>query len=151
MSEFHAKAPQATASQGLAKGPHMAARAEVEPTTLRKNSDRCHQWATLPHMPYSSISAMAAFGTRGHPPKWVNYQWGWALLANCASLLLADSCSLSLLTKISSLSLWSLVQFLDFLFALLRPNHELSSRTKKIVFTTGWDDLGMHDFWVLRW
>ena len=35
VSEFHAKAPQATASEGLAQGPYVAARAEFEPTTLR--------------------------------------------------------------------------------------------------------------------
>ena len=32
---FHAEAPQATASEGLAQGPYVAARAGVEPTTLR--------------------------------------------------------------------------------------------------------------------
>jgi len=35
VSEFHAKAPQATASEGLAQGPYVAARAGSEPTTLR--------------------------------------------------------------------------------------------------------------------
>jgi len=33
--EFDAEAPQATASEALAQGPYVAARAEVEPTTLR--------------------------------------------------------------------------------------------------------------------
>ena len=33
--EFHAKAPQATASEGLAQGPCVAARAKFEPLTLR--------------------------------------------------------------------------------------------------------------------
>jgi len=33
--EFHAEAPQATVSKGLAKGPYVAARAGVEPMTLR--------------------------------------------------------------------------------------------------------------------
>src|SRR6218665_2720418 len=33
--EFHAKAPQATASKGLAQGPYVAASAGFEPTTLR--------------------------------------------------------------------------------------------------------------------
>ena len=33
--EFHAEAPQATASEGLRKGPYVAARAGFEPTTLR--------------------------------------------------------------------------------------------------------------------
>jgi len=40
MPEFHAEAPQATVSEGLAQGPYVAARAGVEPTTLRlKASD----------------------------------------------------------------------------------------------------------------
>src|SRR6218665_3012328 len=33
--EFHAKAPQATASEGRAQGPYVAATAGFEPTTLR--------------------------------------------------------------------------------------------------------------------
>jgi len=33
--EFHAEAPQATASYGLAQGPYVAARAGFEPTTLQ--------------------------------------------------------------------------------------------------------------------
>ena len=35
MSEFHVEAPQATANEGLAKDPNVAARAGFEPTTLR--------------------------------------------------------------------------------------------------------------------
>ena len=35
MSEFHAEASQATASEGLAQGLYVAARTGVEPTTLR--------------------------------------------------------------------------------------------------------------------
>ena len=35
VSEFHAKALQASTSAGLAQGPYVAARAGVEPTTLR--------------------------------------------------------------------------------------------------------------------
>jgi len=31
VSEFHAEAPQATVSEGLARGPYVAARAGVEP------------------------------------------------------------------------------------------------------------------------
>ena len=40
MSEFHAKAPQPTASaiEGLAQGPYVAARAGFEPTTLRSTA-----------------------------------------------------------------------------------------------------------------
>src|SRR6218665_1633050 len=33
--EFHAEGPQATASEGLAQGPYVAARAGFEPATLR--------------------------------------------------------------------------------------------------------------------
>jgi len=33
--EFHAEAPQATVSEGLAQGPYVAARAGAEPMTLR--------------------------------------------------------------------------------------------------------------------
>jgi len=33
--EFHAEAPQATVSEGLAQGPYVEARAGVKPTTLR--------------------------------------------------------------------------------------------------------------------
>ena len=39
MSEFHAEAPQATVSQGLAQGPYVAARAGFEPATLRTRVD----------------------------------------------------------------------------------------------------------------
>ena len=35
MSEFHAEAPQATASEVLAQGPYMAATAGFKPMTLR--------------------------------------------------------------------------------------------------------------------
>ena len=35
MPEFHVEAPQATVSEGLAQGPYVAARAGVEPMTLR--------------------------------------------------------------------------------------------------------------------
>jgi len=33
--EFHAEAPQATVSEGLAQGPYVAARAGFKPVTLR--------------------------------------------------------------------------------------------------------------------
>ena len=39
MSEFHAEAPQATASEGPAQGPYMEARAGFEPTTVRTKGD----------------------------------------------------------------------------------------------------------------
>jgi len=35
VSEFYAEAPQATASERLAQGPYVVARARFEPTTLR--------------------------------------------------------------------------------------------------------------------
>ena len=38
--EFHAEAPQATASEELAQGPFVAARAGFEPTTLRTKGDK---------------------------------------------------------------------------------------------------------------
>ena len=34
-AEFHAEAPQANASEGLAQGPYVAAKAGLEPATLR--------------------------------------------------------------------------------------------------------------------
>ena len=51
ISEFHAEAPQATVSKGLAQGPHVAARAGVEPTTLRLNqcAATSHKYET-PHI-----------------------------------------------------------------------------------------------------
>ena len=39
MSEFHAEASQATASEGLAQGPYVAARAGFEPSTYRTKGD----------------------------------------------------------------------------------------------------------------
>ena len=37
-SEFHAEAPQTTASEGLVQGPYVAARAGFEPTPLRRKA-----------------------------------------------------------------------------------------------------------------
>ena len=39
MPEFHAEAPQATASEGLAQGPYVTARAGFDPATLRRKGD----------------------------------------------------------------------------------------------------------------
>ena len=39
VSEFHAEAPQATVSEGLAQCPYVGARAGFEPTTLWKKGD----------------------------------------------------------------------------------------------------------------
>ena len=47
VSEFHAEAPQAIASEGLAQGPYVATRAEVEPTV---ESHRLNQCATTSHI-----------------------------------------------------------------------------------------------------
>jgi len=44
--EFHARAPRATVSEGLAQGPYVAARAGVEPMTIRR---LLYQSATTPH------------------------------------------------------------------------------------------------------
>ena len=52
VTEFHAEAPQATVSKGLYQDPYMAARAGVEPTTLRL-SHRLNQCATMSHKFYS--------------------------------------------------------------------------------------------------
>src|SRR6218665_193735 len=38
VSEFHVKAPQATANEGLSQGPYAAAGAGFEPTTLRSTA-----------------------------------------------------------------------------------------------------------------
>ena len=38
MPEFHAEAPQATASEGLAEGPYVAARVGFKPTTLQSTA-----------------------------------------------------------------------------------------------------------------
>ena len=40
VSEFHAEAPQATASEGLAQGPYVADRAGFEPATLQTKGDK---------------------------------------------------------------------------------------------------------------
>ena len=39
VTEFHIKAPQAIASEGLSTGPYVVARAGCEPTTLRTKGD----------------------------------------------------------------------------------------------------------------
>src|SRR6218665_1636857 len=52
--EFHAEAPQAPVSKGLAQGPYVAARAGVEPMTLRtKGVDS----ANVPHTPNINYNA----------------------------------------------------------------------------------------------
>src|SRR6218665_73480 len=40
VSEFHAEAPQATASEGLVQGPYMATSTRFEPTSLRTKGDK---------------------------------------------------------------------------------------------------------------
>ena len=60
VSEFYTEAPHATASEGLAQGPYLAARAGFEPMTLQTKGvestnvpprQMCHhaQWATTPY------------------------------------------------------------------------------------------------------
>ena len=52
MPEFHSEAPQATASEGFAQGPYVAARAGVEPMTLRtKGVDSTN----APHTPHNVV------------------------------------------------------------------------------------------------
>src|SRR6218665_2472852 len=48
VSEFHAEGHRQTAGKGLAQGPSVAARAGVEPTTLRL-SHRLNKCATMSH------------------------------------------------------------------------------------------------------
>ena len=54
--EFHAKAPQATVSEGLAQGPYVAARAGVEPMTIwtkgidSNNAPPTPQWIRVNHV-----------------------------------------------------------------------------------------------------
>ena len=50
MSEFRAKAPQATATDGLAQGPYVAARAGSEPATLRTKGSESINEPPLPTM-----------------------------------------------------------------------------------------------------
>ena len=53
MSEFHAEAPQAIASERLALGPYVVAGAGFEPTTLRSTDiDSTNE----PHTPHSVAS-----------------------------------------------------------------------------------------------
>jgi len=42
VSEFHAEAPQAIASEGLAEGPYVVARAAFEPATLLTDLPMSH-------------------------------------------------------------------------------------------------------------
>ena len=67
VSEFYAETPQATASERLAQGPYVAARAGFEPTTLRTKCrestnklPRPHEHHT-PHAEVPSISALVIF------------------------------------------------------------------------------------------
>ena len=48
VSEFHAKAPQATANEGLAQGPYVAARAGFEPTTFQTKGVKSTTEPTCP-------------------------------------------------------------------------------------------------------
>ena len=56
MPEFHAEAPQATVSEGLAQSPYIPAKAGVEPMTLRiKGIDSTN----VPHTPHKSLAMSA--------------------------------------------------------------------------------------------
>jgi len=48
VSEFYAEAPQATASEGLAQGPYLSARARLEPTTVGTKGDESINEPLLP-------------------------------------------------------------------------------------------------------
>jgi len=61
VSEFHSKAPQATASEGIAQGPYVAARTGFEPSDERR---RIYQWATTPHQTASSCFVLQATDMR---------------------------------------------------------------------------------------
>jgi len=57
MSKFHAEAPQATGSEGLAQGPYMAARAGFERTTLRtKGDESTNEPSCLTTVTYANMS-----------------------------------------------------------------------------------------------
>ena len=49
VSEFHAEAPQGTASEGLAQGSYKVARAGFKPHDPSDERQRIYQWATTPH------------------------------------------------------------------------------------------------------
>ena len=48
--EFHAEAPQATASEGLAQGPYVADRVGLKPTTLRTKDVESTNAPPHPHL-----------------------------------------------------------------------------------------------------
>src|SRR6218665_1007570 len=54
VSEFHVETSQATVRKGLAQGPHMAARAGFEPTTLRTKGVESTNESSRPTMPKTS-------------------------------------------------------------------------------------------------
>src|SRR6218665_3945414 len=56
VSEFHAKAPQAIASEGIAQGPYVATRTGFEPTTLR--STGIDSTNRPPHPKYNNIDPL---------------------------------------------------------------------------------------------
>ena len=53
LSEFHAEVPQAIASEGLAQGPYMVARAGFEPTTLRTKGNESTNEPPYPKYVYA--------------------------------------------------------------------------------------------------
>src|SRR6218665_1979539 len=58
VSEFHAEAPLAAASEGFAQGPYVAARAGFEPMTLRTKGDESTNKPPRPtHCPVYSLTS----------------------------------------------------------------------------------------------
>src|SRR6218665_2209305 len=60
VSEFHAEAPQATASEGVAQGPYVAARARFEPTILKMKGDESTNEPPCPTNKYKYITPLAS-------------------------------------------------------------------------------------------
>ena len=80
MSEFHAKVPQATVSEGLAQAPYVVARVGFEPTTLRSNLPMNHH-ATMHHD--------ASFERETHP---LHDDTKIVILSQCKLNLLINNC-----------------------------------------------------------
>ena len=85
---FHAEAPQATASEGLAQGPYVAAIAEFELATLRtKRAESTSEplCPTIVHISYEHISVITLSAIYPVPVK--NQWWLWTAL-ECIKCLL---------------------------------------------------------------
>ena len=62
VSEFHANAPQATASDGLAQGPYIVARAGFEPATFRRKASNLPMSHHVPQ-PFDCLDQITAYET----------------------------------------------------------------------------------------